>query len=501
MTPPAAPDTEPDIEPNMPRHVRVAILGTGFAGLGMAAQLVRRGIDDFIVVERANEVGGTWRDNSYPGAACDIRSDLYSYSFAPNPDWTHRYGRQPEILQYLRGITDRYELRSRILFGAELERAEWDDAAGLWRIRTSRESFTATVLVSGHGPLIDPKWPAIPGLESFAGPRFHSAQWRHNVELAGANIAVIGTGASAIQFVPELQKIVGSLTVFQRSAPWIVPRGDAPTSEWRRRLFTRVPLLQRLARHLVFTQAEVRFAGFRFRPIGKVFEAVALRFLHAQVTDPLLRVKLTPAFRIGCKRILISSSYYPALTKPNVELVTESIARIDGNVIVTADGIRREFDVLIGGTGFDATHPPVARLLFGRGGVPLADRWTPHMAALRGTTVPDFPNLFLLVGPNTALGHNSIVYMIEAQLDYVLQALELMDRRQVRAIEPRAEAVKAYNDRLQSELKGTVWSVGGCNSFYLDDTGRNTTLWPHRASLFRRTIRHLDVTEYLVTSQ
>ncbi len=481
---------------NIPRHVRVAIIGTGFAGLGMAAQLVRNGIDDFLVVERGSEVGGTWRDNSYPGAACDIRSDLYSFSFAPNPNWSHRYSRQPEILDYLRGVADRFELRPRILFETEFLRGEWDDSAGLWRLQTSRGSFTATVLVSGHGPLIEPKWPAIEGLESFTGPRFHSAQWRHDVDLVGARVAVIGTGASAIQFVPELQKVVGHLTVFQRTAPWIVPRADRRTSGLRKRVFARVPALQRFSRRWVFAAAEARFAGFRFRRIGRLFESVSLRFLARQVTDPALRAKLTPEFRIGCKRILISTDYYPALMAPNVELVTESIASVDAAAIVTADGTRREFDVLIGGTGFDATHPPVARLLYGRAGVSLSDRWSSHMEALRGTTVRDFPNLFLLVGPNTALGHNSIVYMIEAQVDYVLQALRAMEHRGARSIEPRPAAQSAYNARIQSELAGTVWSAGGCTSFYLDDSGRNTTLWPHRAAKFRSAVRRFDETEY-----
>lgn len=483
-----------------PRHVRVAIIGAGFAGLGMAAQLTRNGIHDFLVVERAEEVGGTWRDNTYPGAACDIRSDLYSFSFAPNPGWNHRYGRQPEILEYLKGIADRYELRPRILVGTELLRAEWDDTASLWRLHTSREDLTATVLVSGHGPLIEPTWPAIAGLESFAGPRFHSAQWRHDVDLAGARVAVIGTGASAIQFVPELQKTVGSLTVFQRTAPWVVPRADKRSSDRRKRWFARMPALQRLSRSWVFAQAEAQFAGFRYRRIGTVFEAVSRRMLAAQVTDPVLRAKLTPDFRIGCKRILISSTYYSAMAQPNVELVTESITSITGNEILTADGTRREFDVLVAGTGFDATHPPIARLLFGRDGVSLADRWSPHMAALRGTTVPDFPNLFLLVGPNTALGHNSIIYIIEAQLEYVLQALRVMDATGARAIEARASAQDAYNDRIQSDLRGSVWAVGGCTSYYVDEGGRNTTLWPHRAAAFRRAVRRFDPLEFVLTA-
>ncbi|HEY4226036.1 MAG TPA: NAD(P)/FAD-dependent oxidoreductase [Pseudolysinimonas sp.] len=478
------------------RHVRVAILGAGFAGLGMAAQLERHGIPDFLVVERAQEVGGTWRDNTYPGAACDIRSDLYSFSFAPKPDWAFRYGRQPEILEYLRGVAE--PLRSRILFGAELLSADWDEDAAVWRLRTARKTFTADLLVSGGGPLIEPTWPDIRGLDSFAGPRFHSARWRHDVDLTGRRVTVIGTGASAIQFVPELQKVAGRLTVFQRTAPWIIPRADAPTSARRRRLFARIPRLQRASRDWVFLMAEARFAGFRVKPIGRVFEAVARRFLRSEVKDPALRAKLTPDFRIGCKRILISSDYYRALTQPNVELVTERIASIEGSTIVGVDGGRREFDVLIAGTGFDATHPPIAPLIHGRGGVSLADRWSPHMGALRGTTVQDFPNLFLLVGPNTALGHNSIIYMIESQLDYVLQALRLMDVAGARTIEPRPEAQAAYNLRLQRELAGAVWSTGGCASYYLDEGGRNTTLWPHRAAAYRAAVRRIDPAEYLL---
>ena len=478
------------------RHVGVAIIGAGFSGLGMAAQLSRHGILDFVVVERAHEVGGTWRDNTYPGAACDIRSDLYSFSFAPNPAWAHRYGRQREILEYLKGIADRFEVRPRILFGAELRRADWDDDAALWHIETSRETFTADILVSGNGPLIDPKWPDIPGLETFAGPRFHSARWRHDVYLAGKRIAVIGTGASAIQFVPELQKFAGRVTVFQRTPPWIVPRADGVTSERRRRWFARLPILQRISRGFVFVSADARFLGFRFKPIGRIFEAVSRRFLRSQVKDPVLRSKLTPDYRIGCKRILISSDYYAALTKPCVELVTEPIASIEGHEIATADGHRRRFDVLIGGTGFEATHPSIAPLVHGRDGVSLADRWSPHMSALRGTTVHGFPNLFLLIGPNTALGHNSLIYIIEAQLDYVLRALRFMDATGTRVLEPRAEAQEAYSERIQRELRDSVWTTGGCRSYYLDDTGRNTTLWPRRASAFRAAVRRFDPAEY-----
>jgi cation diffusion facilitator CzcD-associated flavoprotein CzcO len=480
--------------------VRVGIIGAGFAGLGMAAQLVRLERDDFLVVERASEVGGTWRDNSYPGAACDIRSDLYSFSFAPKPDWARRYAPQPEILEYLKGIADRFELRPRILFDAEVLRAEWSDGAGddrgHWTVETSRETFTCTVLVSGHGPLIEPKWPAIPGLATFAGPRFHSAQWRHDVELAGRDVAVIGTGASAIQFVPELQKVARSVTVYQRSAPWIVPRADAATSPGRRRRFARHPALQRMSRAAVFASAEFRFLGFRFRAMGRIFEAVSRAFLRREVADPVLRAQLTPDFRIGCKRILISSDYYRALTQANVTLVTEPIVSVEADGVVTADGVRHRADVLIGGTGFDATHPPIAKVIVGRGGVRLAERWAPHMNALHGTTVADFPNLFLLVGPNTALGHNSIVAIIEAQLGYVLGALDELDARGAGSLEPDPVAQTAHNEKLQHTLRGSVWQ-SGCANFYLDETGRNTTLWPGTVLAFRRALRRFDPHEYV----
>jgi cation diffusion facilitator CzcD-associated flavoprotein CzcO len=476
------------------RHVRVAIVGTGFAGLGMAIQLRRHGEDDFVVLERAGDVGGTWRDNTYPGAACDIRTDLYSFSFAPNPDWSRKYGPQAEIQAYLRRTAEQFGVTSHIVFGAELTRAQWTGSG--WRLETPRETLTADVLVAGHGPLIEPVWPSIPGLETFAGPRFHSARWDHTAALEGKRIAVIGTGASAIQFVPELQKVAGRLAVFQRTPAWIIPRGDAPTTQRRRAAFRRFPLLQRVSRAWIFRMAELRFLGFRSKPVGGLFERVAKGFLARQIVDADLRARLTPDYRIGCKRILISSSFYPALGKPNVELVTSAITRIDGEALLTADGERREFDILVCGTGFDATRPPIAKVIFDESGHSLDDAWSEHMSALRGTTVAGFPNLFLLVGPNTALGHNSIVYIIEAQLDYVLKALDLMKSKHVGAIQPLPSAQDAWNARMQRDLGGSVWNSGGCTSFYLDATGRNTTLWPHRAAGFRRALSTFDPTEY-----
>ncbi|PNY79582.1 4-hydroxyacetophenone monooxygenase [Deinococcus koreensis] len=477
-------------------EVGVAILGAGFAGLGMGLALKRRGITDFVIFERAGEVGGTWRDNTYPGCACDIRSDLYSFSFAPNPDWSHRYARQPEILAYLRDTATRSGLRPHLRLHHEVVRAEWDAAEARWRIQTSQGEYTARVLISGHGPLIEPRWPALPGLESFSGTRFHSAQWDHGADLRGKRVAVIGTGASAVQFVPEIQPLAGRVTVFQRTPPWVLPRLDQPTSPRRRALFRRFPLLQRASRQLIFGEAELRHLTFSNARVGALAEGAARAHLEAQVADPALRAKLTPDYRLGCKRILVSDTYYPALTRPNVELVTSPIREVRGDTLHTADGQSYPADVLIGGTGFNATRPPVARLIFGQGGRRLSDAWSPHMQALRGTTVAGFPNLFLLVGPNTALGHNSIVYIIEAQIHYVLQALEYLDSAQLAALEARPEAQEAYSDALQDRLRGSVWVQGGCTSFYLDDGGRNTTLWPERAARFRQALRHFDPAEY-----
>ncbi|WP_382305114.1 flavin-containing monooxygenase [Herbiconiux sp. UC225_62] len=481
----------------MTEQVRIAVIGAGFAGLGMAAQLRRHGIDDFVVLERAADVGGVWRENTYPGAQCDIRSDLYSFSFAPNPAWTRAYSPQPEILEYLHDVVRRFDLAPRLRCGTELLSASWDEAGRVWRLETGGGAIEASVLVSGAGPLVEAAWPDIPGLDSFAGPRFHSAAWRHDVELSGADVAVIGTGASAIQFVPELQKIADHVTVYQRSALWVLPRRNTRTSARRRRWFERYPPLQRAARRFIFGRTDAQFAGFRFAPIGRVVERMSLRNLARQVPDAGLRDRLTPRFRIGCKRILLSSAYYPAVARPNVDLVTSPIVAVEGDQVVTADGVRHRADVLVAGTGFNATRPPVAARIRGRDGVLLADRWSPHMAALRGTTVAGFPNFFLLIGPNTVFGHNSMVYVIEQQIGYVLQAVQALDREGTRSLEPRAEAQARYTARLRRRLGKAVWSVGGCTSFYLDAGGVNTTVWPGTAVAFGRALRHFDPAEYV----
>jgi cation diffusion facilitator CzcD-associated flavoprotein CzcO len=479
-------------------NFEVAIIGAGFSGIGMACRLLERGIDEIVVIERAHEVGGTWRDNVYPGAACDIPSDLYSFSFAPNPDWTHRYPSQPELLAYLHDVADRFGVTPKIRFGTELERASWSDADSEWHLSTSTGELSAKVLVSGAGPFVDPVWPDIPGLESFTGERVHSATW-HPVETEGRSVAVIGTGASAIQLIPELQKTSGSLTVFQRTPAWVIPRGDRETSARRRTLFRRHPALQRVARTVEFLGAEGKFPAFASPLIGRVGGALYGLFRRAQVPDREVRARLTPRYRIGCKRVLISSTFYPAMSQPNVTLVTNGIREIDGGEVVTVDGTRHRVDVLVCATGFNVTEPPIAHVIHGRDGAALSDLWSPHMGALRGTTVAGCPNLFLLIGPNTVLSHNSMVYMIEAQIDYVLQSLAALRAGGYATLDARPEAQAAYNAGLQRDMSRSVSMVGGCASYYVDAGGRNTSLWPHTATKFAGTVRRFEPSEYVLS--
>lgn len=482
-------------------HVRVAVVGAGFSGLAMAAGLLRRGERSLVVLERADEIGGTWRENTYPGAACDIRSDLYSFSFAPNPAWTSLYAGHAEIKAYLERTADEEGLRPYLRLGTTVTRAAWDEGAALWRVATDRGDWTAEVLVAAAGPLVQPRWPDVPGLDTFTGPRLHSAEWDHGVELAGRRVGVIGTGASAVQLVPPVAEQASHLTVFQRSAPWVVPRHDRGTSALRRRVFARAPWLQRLSRERVFRRNDLTHLALAHRPVGRVVERVVLASMHHQVRDPRLRRALTPGYRLGCKRILVSDDYYPALTRDDVDLVTEPVVSVTPSGVTTADGTDHPLDALVCSTGFVATDPPVSHLLVGRDGRTLAGHWADTgMQALRGTTVAGFPNAFYLVGPNTALGHNSIVEVIEAQVGYVLEALERATeglRPGERAVlDTTAPAQRAWADRLQRDLATSVWVTGGCTSFYLDTRGRNTTLWPRRAAAFRRALRRVEPSEH-----
>jgi cation diffusion facilitator CzcD-associated flavoprotein CzcO len=479
------------------KHVRIGIVGAGFAGLGMAIRLIQDGERDFVLWERDPEVGGTWWANTYPGCQCDIPSHLYSFSFAQNPSWTRTYPLQGEIERYLRECADRFGVRPHLRLGCAVTAADWDEEAGVWRVETDDGRYTADVLVGAPGPLSEPSVPDLPGLDGFAGECFHTARWDHSVGLDGRRVAVIGTGASAIQVVPEIQPVVERLTVFQRTPPWVVPHRDRPITRLERRAYRRYPALQRLARAGVYWSRELLVPGLAYRPgLMRGIERMARAHVKKQVPDPELRRKLIPAYAIGCKRILPSNRWYPALMKPNVDLVTSAIREVRPEGLVTADGAVHEVDTIVLATGFHVTDIRLAQLVRGRGGVKLADVWNGSPQAYKGTAIAGFPNLFLLVGPNTGLGHNSIVFMIEAQLDYLMDALRAMRTRGAGRIEVRREAQEAYNAEMQRKLAGSVWNVGGCSSWYIDANGRNSTIWPGFTWRFWQRTRRFDAGAY-----
>ena len=492
---------EGDAAATFPSHVDVAIVGSGFAGIAAAVRL-KQAHREFLILERADDLGGTWRDNSYPGCACDVPSHLYSFSFALNPNWSRAFSPQEEIFDYLRRTARDFGILPRIRYGAAVTEARWDASVQKWRLATTRGDLTANVLIAGTGGLSEPSIPSLPGLESFEGTTFHSAAWDHDHDLAGERVAVIGTGASAIQFVPHVQREAKHMTLFQRTAPWVLPRRDRAISERERWIYRHIPFVQRIVRTLIYWGRESWVMGFQRPRIMRFPEQQARRFLAKQVPDRTLRKKLTPRFRLGCKRVLMSNDYYPALTQPNVHVETGRIVEVLPHAIVTENengGLTEHpVDTIIFGTGFKVTNPPTAERVFDDRGRSLAEHWTQGGAsALHGVTVAGFPNLFFLTGPNTGLGHNSIVLMIETQVRYILDALKQMQRRGIGAIEPRPEVQQAYNDKLQRMLRGTVWNAGGCASWYLDDAGRNTTLWPSFTFSFRRELLRCDLNDYV----
>lgn len=476
--------------------VEVAIVGSGFSGLGMAIRLKQEGIDDFVVLERGDDVGGTWHYNTYPGCACDVPSHLYSFSFAPNPGWSNTYSSQPEIHAYLRRCAERFGVRPHVRLGCEVTGAEWDEQARRWRIETTAGPVSARVLVAGLGPLAEPKIPPVPGLESFQGTTFHSASWNHEHDLRGRRVASIGTGASAIQLVPAIQPEVEQLYVVQRTPPWVVPHSSRPITRVEQRLYRALPALQRLVRGGVYSGRELLVLGFVKHPrLMRVPERLALRHMRSQVSDPALLERVTPHYTIGCKRILPSNRWYPALSEPNVELLTGGLREVRPTSIVTGDGAEREVDTIIFGTGFRAAEMPVGRLVRGRDGLLLDAAWRGSPRAHLGTAVAGFPNLFLMLGPNTGLGHNSMVYMIESQIAHVMAALRAMRERGADIIEVRPTAQDGFNTDVDERMRGTVWETG-CSSWYQDETGRNAALWPDWTWRFRQRAARVGEADY-----
>ncbi|MCP9623284.1 NAD(P)/FAD-dependent oxidoreductase [Nocardia otitidiscaviarum] len=484
------------------RHSRIIIVGSGFSGLGMAIRLSQQGHNDYLVLERGHDVGGTWRDNTYPGAACDVPSQLYSYSFALNPDWSRSFSKQPEIQRYIQGVADKYGVRDRHIFGCEMTGAQWNDAAARWEIQTSQGAFTADILISAVGALCEPNLPDIKGINEFQGEIFHSARWDHDADLTGKRVAVIGTGASAIQIVPNIAKQVAHLDVYQRTAPWLLPRMDRPYLAPEKLAFKYIPGVQALSRAAIYAARETQVVGLaKFPPAMRILETIARAKLFAEVRDPELRRKVTPNFRIGCKRMLISNDYYPALSRDNVDVVTDGIKEITGNSIVTKDGTVREVDAIVVATGFHVTDSPVFETIAGRDGRTLAEVFdATGQQGYKGSTIHNYPNMFFLLGPNVGLGHTSMVYMIESQINYIADAVATIDKQGLRTVEVRQDVQDAFNAELQKKLVGSVWSTGGCASWYLDKHGNNTTLWPDFTFRFRSLLEKFDVAAYDTTT-
>ncbi len=478
----------------------VLIVGTGFAGLGMAVKLLEAGQLDFVMLEKADGVGGTWRENSYPGCACDVTSMMYSYSFAPNRSWSRMYATQPEILDYIQRVVKDHGIEPHIRFNTEAVSYEFDENEDRWCVRTrSGEEYHPRIVVMGHGALHLPNIPDFPGMARFKGPVFHSARWDHSIDLRNKRVAVIGTGASAAQFIPEIAPVAAHVDVFQRTAHWVLPKADRLLSTFEHRLFRTLPFVQRLYRMAAYWTHEVPVLGFMNPKFLTVLESASRRTLKKQVADPELRAKLTPGYRIGCKRILLTNDFYPALARPDVDLHTQQIDEFTEDGVRTADGTLHEADVVILGTGFATDNRCAHEHIVGRGGQRIQDAWRDGMTAYLGMTVAGFPNMFMMMGPNSGGGAQSILFVIEAQLHYVVECLRMMKQRRATRFEVRADVQRAFNTWLHGKLATSVWNSGGCHSWFLDRTGHNRQSWPGTGTGYWRATRRPDPKAFTLT--
>ncbi|CAF2006458.1 unnamed protein product [Rotaria magnacalcarata] len=477
------------------------IVGAGFSGLGMAVKLNELGQDNYVILERRSHLGGTWYDNRYPGCACDIPSTLYSFSFEPNPNWSHFFARQAEIEAYLEYCADKYHVRQHIQFETTVIDCKWLDDRQLWQVTVQsndqEKHFFGRTLVSGCGGLSNASFPTnIPGIDSFEGKMCHSAQWDTKIDFNKKRVAVVGTGASAIQIVPEIYKMnTSELIVFQRTPPWIIPRIDRQVTQWEKRLFARFPKLQKLIRGVIYWAAESAVLSFVYRsPTRHVFQALVHFNLKQQVKDEIFRKKLTPTWELGCKRVLISNDWYSTLQKQNVTVVTDQIREVKQHSIVTSDNVEYPVDIIIWATGFQVQKIPLS--MMGMNGRSLHEQWRETMQAYRGVTVVNFPNFFILLGPNSAIGHNSGVFLIETQLNYIVEALVFMSQNGIKSISVKQNVHDRYNKELQAKLKTTVWQLGGCHSWYQDAKGNNNTVWPGFTWTYYLLLRNFDYNNY-----
>jgi cation diffusion facilitator CzcD-associated flavoprotein CzcO/short-subunit dehydrogenase len=473
-------------------HFRVIVVGGGVSGIGVGIRLLEEGVRDFAILEKADRLGGTWRENTYPGCACDVPSHLYSFSFAPNPEWSRVFASGDEIQRYVLDVARRNGIEPFVRHGVELRAARWSDAAERWELETSRGAFTAQVLVTATGPLHDVKVPDLPGLDRFEGVRFHSARWRHDVDLRGRKVAVLGTGSSSIQLVPEVQPLVERLTLFQRTPAWVLPKLDHEFPPAARAAFRRLPGVRRAYRGAIYYLLELLQLAERRPETMRVLERIARAHLERQVPDPVLRERLTPGFVLGCKRILFSNSYYPALQRPNARLVPCGAARVTPRGVVGADGVEHEADVIVFATGFHVTDPAIAERVYGRSGRSLAEEWRGSPKAYLGTVVAGFPNYFFMIGPNLGNGHGSAFEQVEAQSRYIAGAVRALEAEGLSSLEVRRGVQEAYDERVQRALAGTVWNAGGCRSYYLDRNGRNSSIYPWSTIHMRERLSRFD---------
>ena len=476
---------------------QVIIIGAGFGGLGMAIRLKEQGQDNILLIEKADDVGGCWRDNTYPGAACDVPSHLYSFSFERHYPWSRRFAPQKEIFAYQQYCARKYDIYRHIRFNCEVAQACYQDDKGIWELTlTNGETLTCQALITATGQLNQPAYPPLSGIDDFNGPHFHSARWDHDVDLTGKTVAVVGTGASAIQFVPEVAKKAGKVMLFQRSAAHVIAKPDRAYTRFEHGLLKRLPVTQTLDRLRIYSLNESRALGFTSLQQGmKLYEWLFKRHLNKQVADPALREKLTPDYPMGCKRILMSNDYYPALSQPNVEVINHGIQSVNHSGLTDSTGTHHDADVIIYGTGFQATDFLTPMKISGRNGTDLNEAWQDGAEAYLGISVHGFPNLFMLYGPNTNLGHNSIIYMLESQIHYIRQCLAAMDNGDVQALEVRASIQSQFNQDVQSKIRNTVWDKG-CHSWYKTDSGKNTNNWPGFTFDYRRLTRQVNWSDY-----
>jgi cation diffusion facilitator CzcD-associated flavoprotein CzcO len=476
-------------------HYQALIIGAGFAGLGMAIRMKQQGFSDFLLIEKGHDVGGCWRDNTYPGAACDVPSHLYSFSFERHYPWSRRFAPQAEILDYLRHCASKYDISRHIRFNTEVTAAEWQEQQQHWRISLNDGTqLTARALITATGQLNQPAYPPLRGIDAFHGPHFHSARWDHSVDLRGKTVAVVGTGASAIQFVPEVAKVAGKLMLFQRSAAYVISKPDRAYSKLEHRILEKWPLTHTLDRARIYAANEARVLGFTsFQKAMELYKWLFRKQLNSQIQDPALREKLTPDYPMGCKRILMSNEYYPALAQKNVDVINHGIQSVDERGLIDSNGVHHAADVVIYGTGFKATDFLTPIEISGRDGRRLNEVWRDGAEAYLGISVHGFPNLFMLYGPNTNLGHNSIIYMLESQFHYVLQCLEQLKQQPV--MEVRDDVQSEFNQRIQKQIRETVWEKG-CNSWYKTESGKNTANWPGFTFDYRRRTRHLALQDF-----